>query len=660
MQLVFSLIFLLRFSFHPVFPSQLAAVAQAVSRAVVGQVAGQVAGQVVRQTANSSPWRNSSGFGGIAINLLLLCLAGAIVFLWKRLKSSQSESHHLQDCLADTIEQTQVLLHTIRDGIITTNAQGQVEQLNPVAEQLTGWQSHEVQGRSLTEILQLRDCTTGEPLLEFTATPSLERHTLNSAARTALLQTRDHTEKRVDSTQVEIYGSAGQLTSRVIVLREAAPPLAAKHILTWQDRYDALTGLVNRQEFEHCLQQTIALTPPHNQEHSLCLLDLDRFREINQVCGYGAGNDLLRQVSRLLQGKVRRADTIARLGGDEFAVLLYQCPTEQAMYVAQSLCEAIENFWFEWQGQKFSVGVSIGLVSLTADSEPIAALKAADKACAIAKHQNRGGVHLYQLEPQSAASGCLMSSAEILQALETHRLRLYTQKVLPLHSKELHSQEDAPHTVLLRMVDPAGNLIAPAEFTAAVERYQLLDLLDRWVVTTLLASQNTAKSARSRYSIKLSEGSLLDPQFAEFLQAQFQTYDVAPHRICFELSEFAVRNHPETAAQFIQLLKQIGCQVTVTDFGGNLAALTELAELPIDSLKIRPSLIQALTTDPAAFAILEGLHYTAHRLRMKTIAGAVSTPELQRKLAAIGIDYLQGEAIAEPEELSLCQPVLEP
>ncbi|WP_179228577.1 EAL domain-containing protein [Leptolyngbya ohadii] len=590
--------------------------------------------------------QNSSGLGEIALSLMLLCLAGAIVLLWRRLKSSQSECYHLQNRLADAIEQTQVLLHTIRDGVITTNAHGQVELLNPVAEYLTQWQTREAQGRSLSEILPLRDCTTGEPLLEFTPNHTLERHTLNSAARAALLQTKDQTEKQVDSTQIEIYAPTGQITSRVIVLREAATLLAAGRVATWQDRYDALTGLVNRQEFEHCLQQTIALMPPDSQEHSLCLLDLDRFREINQICGYGAGNDLLRQVSRLLQGKVRRADTIARLGGDEFAILLYQCPTEQAMYVAQSLCEAIENLWFEWQGQQFSVGVSIGLVGLTADADPVTALKAADKACTIAKRHNQGGVHLYQMESPSAASASRLGSAEILQALESNRLRLYRQKILPLHG------EETSHAVLLRMVDSSGNLVAPAEFTTAAASHQFIDLLDRWVITTLLASQTRSAAVRSRYSISLSEGSLTDPQFAEFLQEQFQTCEVAPHRICFNLSESAIRNRLETAVPFIQRLKQMGCQVAIADFDGNLTTLTDLAELPIDYLKIRAALIQSLLTDPATFAIVEGIHHTAHRLGMKTIAGAVSTLEIQRKLAAIGIDYLQGDAVAEPQELS--------
>lgn len=331
----------------------------------------------------------------LMIAFLIAILAGTIALLWMRLKAYRKERDRLRDSLSQAIEQTQVMLHTIRDGVITANAQGRVELLNPVAEQITGWHTQEAQGRSLSEILPLRDCNTGQPLPNLIA-DSYEQRSLSNVDCAALLQTRDHSERRVNSTQVEIHAPTGQVTSSVVVLREAAAVSADDVVSTWQDRYDALTGLVNRQEFEHCLQQAIALTQANDQEHSLCFLDLDRFREINQACGYTAGDELLRQVSRLLQNKVRRADTIARLGGDEFAVLLYRCPTEQAMYVAHSLCEAIEKFWFEWEGQKFSVGVSIGLVSLAAKSDAASAIRAADKACAIAKTQNRGGVHFYQ------------------------------------------------------------------------------------------------------------------------------------------------------------------------------------------------------------------------------------------------------------------------
>lgn len=335
------------------------------------------------------------GEASIAFGFLIAGFIGTIALLWMRLRAYRIERDRLRNCLSQAIEQTQVMLHTIRDGVITANAQGQVELINPVAEQLTGWQTQEAQGRSISEILLLRDGVTGQPLPDLTAN-SHEQQSLSHAAYSALLQTRDQSEKRVDSTLVEIHAPTGQITSSVVILREAAASLAEHPVATWQDRYDALTGLVNRREFESSLQQAVALAQTNAQEHSLCFLDLDRFREVNQTCGYVAGDELLRQVSRLLQNKVRRADTIARLGGDEFAVLLYQCPTEQAMYVAHSLCEAIENFWFEWQGQKFSVGVSIGLVSLTGQPDAAAALKAADRACAIAKTQNRGGVHLYQ------------------------------------------------------------------------------------------------------------------------------------------------------------------------------------------------------------------------------------------------------------------------
>jgi diguanylate cyclase (GGDEF)-like protein len=167
--------------------------------------------------------------------------------------------------------------------------------------------------------------------------------------------------------------------------------------LSWQASHDVLTGLVNRREFERCLERAASSARASQQESTLCYMDLDRFKVINDTCGHRAGDELLRQISSLLQDQCRKSDTLARLGGDEFGLILYQCSLKEAQRVIQKLCEGIEQFRFVWQDKTFTLGISIGLAAIdTCSLNPEDILNAADAACYAAKNQGVNRVNIYQ------------------------------------------------------------------------------------------------------------------------------------------------------------------------------------------------------------------------------------------------------------------------
>lgn len=302
-------------------------------------------------------------------------------------------------------ELMQVTLHSIGDGVITTDASGQIDYLNPVAEYLTGWRLTDARGQKLDLVLQLIDETSRTPL-ENPAQQVLSTKKSMTLSGHTLLIARDGREWPVDKSASLIASREGAAIGVVIVFREVAAQRELTKSLSYQASHDALTGLVNRIEFERRLG--IALESTRNdpaREHMLAYLDLDRFKAVNDSSGHAAGDELLRQVSALLHAYIRRQDTAARLGGDEFALLLENCPSEKALRLAELICNQLREFRFTWSEQEHSVGVSIGLIQLRAGNfgTVAAALQAADTACYAAKEQGRGRVYLLDVRLLPAA-----------------------------------------------------------------------------------------------------------------------------------------------------------------------------------------------------------------------------------------------------------------
>jgi diguanylate cyclase (GGDEF)-like protein/PAS domain S-box-containing protein len=381
-------------------------------------------------------------------------------------------------------EQAQVTLQSIGDAVITINALGLVEYLNPVASALTGWSQQKAPGKPLCEIVRVVNETTRE-LVESPVETAMREGKQVCLDKPALLITQEGHELAVDNCAAPLRASNGQIIGAVVVLRDVT---VARHIeqqLSWQASHDALTGLVNRREFENCLEQAVISTKTSSQQHALCYLDLDQFKLVNDTCGHIAGDELLRQVTSLFQSQVRASDTLARLGGDEFGLLLNHCPLESAVGVASKLLERLQEFRYMWQDKSFTVGVSIGLVAIDANTQSVTSvLSAADAACYAAKNKGRNRVHVYQADDRELAiqQSQMQWVARLTQALEENRFRLYYQSIVPSSQT---SSLATHYEILLRLIDEQGNLVSPMAFIPAAERYNLMHCIDRWVIRTL-------------------------------------------------------------------------------------------------------------------------------------------------------------------------------
>ncbi len=421
--------------------------------------------------------------------------------------------------------------------------------------------------------------------------------------------------------------------------------------LSYQATHDPLTGLINRGEFERRFQRVLG-TAEAQDPHALLYLDLDQFKLVNDTAGHRAGDELLRQLAAVLEAKTRKRDTLARLGGDEFGVLLEHCAPEQALRIARGLVQVVQEFDFVWEAKRFTVGVSIGLVSIPEGGETLPeVLSAADRACYAAKDKGRNRVHVYAASDEELAQrkGEMQWIPRLHQALAQDRFRLYAQPVVALGD---HGADGEYQEVLLRLADDEkGALLLPGAFIPAAERFQQMQALDRWVVQTALANLG-AHGDSVRYGINVSGQSLGDEAFLDYVIEQLEHSRVVGGRICFEITETAAITDLKHALNFMHALKERGCRFALDDFGSGLSSFGYLKTLPVNYLKIDGRFVKDLLEDPFDCAIVQAVQQIGRVLAIKTIAESAQTEPILDRLRAIGVDYAQGYAIARPEPLA--------
>lgn len=424
-----------------------------------------------------------------------------------------------------------------------------------------------------------------------------------------------------------------------------------KEKLSWEASHDALTGLSNRRGFEQHLVDAIASVQESNHYHVLCYLDLDQFKVVNDTVGHIAGDELLRQITALLQQSVRANDLLARLGGDEFGLLLTQCSLNEATKIAEDIKDQVRQFRFVWHSKTFIIGVSIGVVAINKTNQDlIELLKAADAACYAAKAKGRNCVHIYRQDDHELIKqrGERQLIATISRALESNRFCLYYQKIVPISSKPLVEH----YEILIRMLDENGQLVSPNTFIPVAERYGLITDIDCWVIKTFFSNYKNLSGQEllttGLYTINLSGASICNHQFLKFLIEQFPRYQILPQTICFEITETSAIANFDQARYFIGELKKIGCRFALDDFGSGLSSFAYLMNLPVDYLKIDGTFVKNISYNLVSQAIVEGFNRIAHAMNLETVAEFVEDEMILEKLREIGVDYAQGYGISPP------------
>jgi diguanylate cyclase (GGDEF)-like protein/PAS domain S-box-containing protein len=546
-------------------------------------------------------------------------------------------------------ERAQVTLNSIADGVITTDNAGLVDYLNPVAESLTGWPLEEARGRPVGEIIMLRHDTEGHTL-ENPAEVCLREGTLTEVGQHSVLIARNGNEIPIQDSAAPIRNSAGQLAGVVMVVHDVSRERQLRRQLAHHAAHDSLTGLINRREFELRLQNALA-SARKGASHVLLYLDLDQFKVVNDTCGHNAGDQLLKQVTSLIRALVRTADTVSRLGGDEFGVLLENCTLERAVGIADDMRMAIRDYRFVAKDAAFEIGVSIGLVAIRQDSESIESLlSAADVACYSAKDLGRNRVHVYQHGAAPERHAEMQWVSRVTRAIDEDRLELYFQPIVPVGN---NPDRRGHYELLVRMRDENGRLVPPNAFIPAAERYNVMPMVDRWVIMQALEHlmfRPEAGFTEDGYTlaINLSGTSLNDDKFLEFVLAAIDEYQPMPASICFEITETAAISHLGRAAHFMNELKARGCEFSLDDFGNGLSSFSYLQNLPVDYIKIDGNFVRNISSNHVHQCMVDAIHRVGKAMGIRMIAEHVESRETLDVLERIGVDFVQGFHVAAP------------
>ncbi len=545
-------------------------------------------------------------------------------------------------------EKAQITLKSVGDAIITTDSAGLVEYLNPVAEKLTGYITHDVTGQSITQIFRAYD-EKNQLWLADTIMNYLRDGTYNMPSNDIILYDADDNFIDILLTIAPIQDIDNQVLGTITTFQDVTKEKVLAKRIEHQARHDVLTGLLNRREFESKVEQSLTLYS-EGTTHALCVMDLDRFKIVNDTVGHAAGDELLRQISQRIKDVLRKTDLFARIGGDEFALFLSNVDVENAIEITEKILHVVREYQFVWSDKAFRVGASIGLVDAPAMVSSYENLyHAADTACYMAKHEGRDRVHVVTYDDDNVAEKREQTQwvNRINDALEQNRFTLYAQDIIPLH-------DDAglkPHKeVLIRMLDEDGQIIPPMAFIPPAERYNLMSKLDAWVINEVI-EQLRKDTGDTVYAINLSGQSMADSKFTTRAIEHILGSEINMQRLCFEITETAAIANLENARQFLNSLQELGCYTALDDFGSGLSSFAYLRTMPINYLKIDGMFVRQIVNDSTSRVMVEAIHAIGRTMGLKTIAEFVEDEEIRDLLKDMGVDYAQGYYFGAPQPL---------
>ncbi len=544
--------------------------------------------------------------------------------------------------------QAHITLASIGDSVITVNMDGLISYLNNKAINLFNTDAEQAIGRHFSDMVRLVDDGEEWDIDSLLAQCRTSKPNQIVNERVSLL-TDEKEALQVQVTAARIFSQDIETDGVVIVLRDITREYRLQEELHRQANHDSLTDLMNRSAFETHLESALDSARYRGREHILCFMDLDQFKVVNDTCGHVAGDELLRQLGRLMRKHFRGSDVLARVGGDEFSAILIDCPLVQAIERIDSLREDVQQHHFYWENQTFRISLSIGISPINVYSENIAKLmSAADAACYSAKDSGRNRIIVYEKDSVTTKRrlGEMQWVSRINSAMDEGRLVLYAQPIVKFDSDE---QLIVAVEVLIRMRTVDGELIPPGAFLPAAERYDLIERIDHWVIEEVMRLLAGCSSNYPDCFINLSGGTLSHSRITPLVKKLLQKYGIRPEKITFEVTETAAIQNLSSALRMIRELRELGCRFALDDFGSGLSSFGYLKNLPIDFLKIDGMFIKDMNTDSLDRGMVEAIKTVADTMRLTTIAEFVENDAIIEELRRVGIDLGQGYGIANPK-----------
>jgi len=573
----------------------------------------------------------------------------------RRKKMKQKKRPVADDVLRLERERLRAIMESVFEAIITTDAEGKITRCNTQAQRLTGFTRRQAESSFFSEVVTVIDTVSGEPVESPLLQVLRRKETVGFDDHVAMLSPSGN-RFAVGAVAAPMFDAEHAVTGMAFVFHAASPAEAIGN-KTHHEVRDALTGLFNRDKFKQRLEELVADTGHSSRGHALLYIDLDKFKIVNDTCGHVAGDQLLRQVAGAVLKMVRQTDLVARLGGDEFGVLLVNCLLNKAGEIAGNICEAVRKVHFAWNGNPFTIAVSVGVVGITPSvGGAEKALSAADGSCYLAKEKggNRTHVHADDDREFSQRHGEMQFISRITNAFERDLFRLYFQPIVPIGGGSRPGM--IWYEILIRMLENDKTVLAPMAFLPAAERYDMMPQIDRWVFSTFFAFFKNHIAGRVENGgficdINVSGMTLNDDSFLPFVRQLFATYRVPPPMICIEITETAAIANLNQAIRFITELKALGCKFSLDDFGSGLSSFKYLKHLPVDYLKIDGSFVKNILESTIDSAIVSTINEIGHVMGLATVAEFVENQAIYAALEKMGVDYAQGYHIARPRPL---------
>jgi diguanylate cyclase (GGDEF)-like protein/PAS domain S-box-containing protein len=520
---------------------------------------------------------------------------------------------------------TRKLVDSSFDAIVTFDPGGAVLSCNGAAERMFGRLAAELVGQPVTRLL-----------------PDEHHRALAAWAQDG--GSRELVALRRDGTRipVDVALSRMQIDTRwvgIAILRDISERKAQHAELERMALHDALTGLPNRTLLGDRIAQAINAAKRSGEAMAVLLLDLDRFKEVNDTLGHVVGDRLLTMIGPRLRRPLREADTVARLGGDEFAILL-PGPTDvpAACSIAERIVEAFRDP-FVIDDMALELGISIGVALYPEHGEAAELLLQHADAAMYAAKRNGFGFVVYNAEAEGNRARRLSLTGELRRAIEDDQLSLCFQPKVEAQGGTLAGVE-----ALLRWHHPEQGLIAPEHFVPNAEHTGLIRPLTLWVVNAVLRAQRTWREAgfEINAAVNLSVKSLHDPELVKVLGLLFERWQTKARCLTLELTESALMADPDTAMTVLKRVADLGCRLSLDDFGTGYSSLAYLQRLPIEELKIDRSFVAAMTEDDNAAVVVRSVIKLAKSLGLTVVAEGVESEDAFDWLRSLGCDQMQG------------------
>ena len=548
--------------------------------------------------------------------------------------------------VADQGEQFRMTLEAIGDAVISTDQGDRITFINRVASELVGWSEEASIGRTLDEVFVSRDEETG--LLRKSPVQRCFEQGGTSFADDVVLESRHGARHYVKQRVALMNGGR----AAVLTFQDTTASRRLARELHHSANHDALTGLPNRASFERRLRSLWKESRGGPRQHCLCIVDLDRFKIINDTSGHIAGDGMLKEVARILQHSLRPTDIAARMGGDEFMILLVDTALGEAENCAARLLDEIGQLRFRWQGITYDVTASLGMVAFDGSSpSPEELISEADVATFTSKRGGRNRVSIYTEGIGGAAVHHheMTIVADLRRAIDENSFELYAQPIVSTAA----DQPVSIHELLIRMRNKEGHLISPALFIPAAERYGLMAMVDRWVIRDAFERSSVCqKQGRSlQFAINLSADSLSDAALWAFVEEQFVLTGLKPSSITFEITESGLIQNLSHAKEFIRRAQRAGCLIALDDFGTGLSSLSYLKQFSFDVLKIDGAFVRQVSSNALDRTIIRAIAEIARTLKAATVAECVEDASTIDLLMQLGVNYVQGWATGRPVPL---------